>query len=261
MDENYIKNLIQQGIQDYMRNSQYNVAQIPSHTHNGKDTPKITIVDLPIQTPIRLGLGGILSTSSTFLGTTSLGATNEQIQTSIVAGTGQGSAIGTIGTNLQFNLLHQPQNTNNQSFITSFRPPLFTTPQGTTISTTLGGNTVTVSNYGFTVNSLTGALINIFDSSGALVETQTIASNTSSVITISGTWLASTSGGTFTIFQPVFFGSADTPYQRFYTQEGTGAGVRFGVGPTNGGQNGLLYMDATGDLYWRNKSGVSTKLN
>jgi hypothetical protein len=56
-------------------------------------------------------------------------------------------------------------------------------------------------------------------------------------------------------------GSADTPFQRFYTQEGTGGGIRFGVGTTNGGQNGLAYMDVTGDIYWRNKIGASTKLN
>ena len=56
-------------------------------------------------------------------------------------------------------------------------------------------------------------------------------------------------------------GSAQTIFQRFYTQEGTAGGIRFGVGATAGGQNGLLYSDATGDLYWRDKAGTSVKLN
>jgi len=260
MDRLEIQNLIQQGIKDYMAQSQYSVVKIPSHLHNGKDSPLITTVDLPTQTPIKLGLGAIISTSNSFRKLVAYGSTSEQIQTSIAAGTGQAGTVDITTPNMQFNLLHQPQNTNNQSFINSVRPPIYGTPQGTTVSTTAGGNTITISNYGFVVNSLANALINILDSSGTLVETQTIASNTSSVITISGTWLYSTSGGTFFIFQPVFMGSADTPFQRFYTQEGTGAGIRFGVGVTNGGQNGLLYMNATGDLYWRDKAGTSTKV-
>ena len=259
--DNDIKNLIQQEIKNYFNSSQYNVSKIPSHVHNGADTAKITVVDLPIETPIRLGLGGLISTSNSFRKEVAYGAVNEQIQTSIASGKDQAGTVGITTKNLQFNLFHQPQNAANQSFITAFRPPIFGTPQNTTISTTLGGNTVTVSGYGFVVDELAGGLINIFDSSGTFIESQTIASNTASVITITGTWLATTAGGTFYIYQPVFLGSADTIWQRFYTQEGTGGGIRFGVGTTGGGQNGLLYMDATGNIYWRDKANAATKLN
>lgn len=248
---------IQNQIDKNALNNQYNVSRIPAHTHNGADSLLITTVNLPAGNPIKLGLGGIVST----INNVAVGAINEQIQTTIASGRDQDGTIGNTSGNLLLNLNHQPQNTSNQSFITAVRPPIYINIPGTTISTTAGGSTVTTSGYGFTVNSLTGALINIYDSSGTLIETQTIASNTATVITITATWIASTSGGTFTIFVPVFFGSADNPYQRLYTQEGTGAGIRFGVGPTNGGQNGLLYSDAAGDLYWRNKAGVSTKLN
>ena len=242
-------------IDNYAQNNQYTVSLIPAHSHNGTDAPLITAVTLPAGTPIKLGLGGIISVSNGQTGTA------KQIQTGIFSGEDQDGTVGTTGGNLQLNLLHQPNNTSNQSFITASRPPQYITIPGTTISVTAAGNTVTVSGYGFDTNILTGALINIFNSSGSLVETQTIASNTATVITISGTWINTTNNGLFLIYQPVFFGSAEQPYQRFYTQEGTGAGIRFGVGTTNGGQNGLLYMDAAGDLYWRNKAGALTKLN
>lgn len=230
------------------------------HTHSGRDGSKNidSEIDLQPGTPIKLGLGGMLA-----IGGGVQGAVSEQVQMSIVSGKDMDGSIGTSTNNLQLNLLHNPQNASNQSFITSFRPPVFAQIGGSTISVTATGTTVTVVGYNFATNSLAGALINIYNSSNTFIETQTIASNTATVITISGTWGATTTGGSFFILQPVFFGSADTPWQRLYTCEGTGAGIRFGVGVTAGAQNqnGLLYMDATGDLYWRNKSGSSTKLN
>lgn len=257
MDEN-----IQKVINNNALNNQYSVSPIPVHTHNGTDSPLVSAVNLRAGTPVLLGLGGIVSLSNNVAS----GSTGEQIQTSIAAGKDINGTVGNTSKNLILNLLHQPQNASNQSFITAYRPPLYSNIPGTTISTTSGGNTVTTVGYGFTTNALAGALINIYDSSANLIETQTIASNTATVITITGTWVASTSGGTLLILVPVFFGSAEAPWQRLYTQEGTGAGVRFGVGPTNGvsgtppSQNGLLYMDATGDLYWRNKAGTATKV-
>lgn len=165
--------------------------------------------------------------------------------------------------NIQLEFQHYPLDASNQSFIRGFRKPLVQPLPGTSISVTSAGNTVTISGFNFVVNELAGAIINIYSSAGALIETRTIASNTSTVVTITGTWGATTSNGSFLICQPVFFGSAEAPWQRLYTMEGTGAGIRFGVGATAGAQNqnGLLYMDATGDIYWRNKSGTSTKLN
>lgn len=160
---------------------------------------------------------------------------------------------------LQLNFQHYPNQSN--SFITCARKPLVASFEGTSVSTSSGGNTVTIAGFNFITDELVGGLISIFNSSGVFIETQTISSNTSTVITITGTWLASTSSATFLINRPVFLGSAENIWQRVYVQEGTPGGVRFGVGPTAGGQNGLLYMDATGDLYWRNKSGTSTKLN
>lgn len=163
--------------------------------------------------------------------------------------------------NMQLEMNHIPDQASLFSFLTAQREPLVASYENTSISTTAGGNTVTITGFNFTTNELAGAYINIYNSSSDLVETQTIASNTSTVITISGTWLASTTG-IFKIYTPVFLGRTDTIFRRVYVEEGTASGgVRFGVGATNNTQNGLLYMDATGDLYWRNKAGVSTKLN
>lgn len=160
--------------------------------------------------------------------------------------------------NIQFNLEHTP---NNLSFMYVVRSPLVSSFGNTEIDTTAGGNTTTIVGFNFETNELAGALIDIYESDGTFLETQVIASNTATVITITGTWINSVNNGEFTIFKPVYLGSADFPFQRGYVEEGIAGGIRFGVGPTAGGQNGLLYMDATGDIYWRDKSGTSTKLN
>ena len=230
------------------------------HQHDDLDGTKILTKD------IKLGMENYLDVGYAGHGSAkiqNLGATNEQMQYSIgVSKDGRRGFVNKLDT-LQFNLIHLPNSTAKQSFINAFRGPIVTPLSGQTIDTTSGGNTVTISGFNFITNELAGAVISIKDSSDVLVETRVIASNTDTVITISGTWGASTTDGYYIIYTPVFLGSADTIFQRFYTQEGTGGGIRFGMGVTAGAlnQNGLLYMDATGDLYWRNKSGTSTKLN
>lgn len=232
--------------------------KMANHQHDQHDGTSILRKSITLDGDqfLQIGNGGMLSAPVPNLGTAS-----ELYQFSIATGREDGRT-GFVNKPdiLQLNLLHLPNNASNQSFITAFTYPLVT-PTSETISVTAGQNKVTINGLNFTTNELAGALINISNSSGALVETQTIASNTATEITISGTWGASTSGGSFYIYQPVFLGSADTIWQRFYTQEGEAGGIRFGVGPTAGGQNGLLYMDATGNLYWRPKTGAAVKLN
>ena len=134
--------------------------------------------------------------------------------------------------------------------------------ESTSLSISSAGSTVTIDGYNFVADELEGALINIYNSSGDIIAVKTISSNTSTVVTIDGTWGATASGCKFDIYKPMYSGSSQYIWQRYYTQEGTDGGIRFGVGPTNSGskQNGLLYMDAAGDLYWRNKAGTSTKI-
>jgi len=163
-------------------------------------------------------------------------------------------------SNMQMDFVHFPNGTN--SYVRFFRKPLVISNENSSVSTTFGGNTVTIAGYDFATDELAGALINIYNSSGTHIESQTIASNTATVITISDTWRASTSGGKFMIYNPILMGFSDVILNRVYVQEGTTiGGIRFGVGPTAGGQNGLLYMNAAGNLFWRNKLGSSVQLN
>lgn len=161
--------------------------------------------------------------------------------------------------NLQMDFLHYPNT--DTSFVQLSRKPLVACNQGTTVSVSSGGSSVTIDGYAFATNELAGGVIWIQDSGGNYLEAHLIASNTATSVTITGTWANTASGCTFGIYRPVYFGTAETILQRIYVQESTAGGIRFGMGPTAGGQNGLLYMDAAGDLYWRSKAGTSTKLN
>ena len=139
---------IQQGIETYMRNKQFNLSKIPAHEHNGVDTVYISAVNLPAGTPVLLGLGGLVSISNT--ATAMPGTAGELIQTSLISGKDvNGAVIGTQTNNLQFNLIHYPQSALNQSFVTAMRPPIFEQIPTSAISITAGGNTVTITDYSF----------------------------------------------------------------------------------------------------------------
>jgi hypothetical protein len=190
------------------------------------------------------------------------GASNEQITYSFGVGKDDGRrGLVNKADNLQMNFFHQPNNTLRQSFITAVRTPNVQAYPTTSVSIAAANNTVTIAGFNFTTNELAGGLINIYNSSGALQVTKEITSNTDTEITVIDNWGITINGGTFNIYAPVFMGSADYIYQRFYAQEGVTGGIRFGAGVTNGGQNGLLYMDDAGDLYWRDKNGDALKIN
>lgn len=229
------------------------------HQHDGVDgTNKLRkTITLDIDQNISIGPTQIVSGTTPLLGTTA-----DQYATAWSIGPDDvNTPLLNKSANAQVEIQHYPNGT--QSFFRGFRKPIALKFESTTTntSTTAGNSTVTLTGFNFTTDELTGGLINIYNSSGTHIETQTIASNTSTVITITGTWLASTSNAIVFILRPLFLGSAEAIWQRGYVQEDTAGGLRFGVGPTAGGQNGLLYMDATGDLYWRDKGGTSTKLN
>lgn len=233
-------------------------ASYAKHQHDGLDgTNQLRkSIRLDQDQYLQVGLGG-QGTGEV----TGLGLSTEQYQYAISVGKDDGrSGFVNKADVLQLDFLHQPL---ALSFLTARRTPLVSPLEGTSVSTTSGGSTVTINGYNFTTNELAGAIINIYNSSGTLIEARTIASNTDTVVTITGTWGATTNGGTFNIYKPVYLGSADWQFQRLYTSEGTEGGLRFGVGVTDGAQdqNGLLYMDSAGDLYWRPKTGAAVKLN
>lgn len=116
--------------------------------------------------------------------------------------------------------------------------------ENVSISTTAGGSTVTINGYNFAANSLVG-YINIYDSNGDFVEAQAIQSNTATVITIIGTWINSTSGGSFNIYRPVLLGTSEKIWQRLQLETGTSGGILFGAGEYIQGTVSQLFVNPT----------------
>lgn len=63
MDEAKIKTLVQQEIQAYMNNKQFNYSKIPNHEHNGIDGIKIPISSIKDSVPINGSNGGVFDPS------------------------------------------------------------------------------------------------------------------------------------------------------------------------------------------------------
>jgi hypothetical protein len=81
-----------------------------------------------------------------------------------------------------------------------------------------------------------------------------IASNTSNSVTITSGITVTGQLTQYKVLAPIYLGSADYPWTRIYTTMGVGGGIRFGIGQTNNGQNGLLYTDGT-QVYFRDING------
>lgn len=259
MDTQELENTIQQLTEQVGKisgnfetlNKNYNnlKALFEHHAHSGADsTLKIKYgLDIQQSEVSYFGNGGILEVNDPALPT---------IDTFFIA-SGKDRGLPAGNTQSTGNSTIQLQNQTTDSFFYGVGHSWQNSP----FTVTAGGNTLTDATFSWTVNALAGMYVNIFTAARVLVETQKVASNTASVITIVGTWINTTTGGMYEVFTPCYLGAAQHPWRRVYTGEGTGEGIRFGYGTTNGGQNGLAYMDATGDLYWRDKAGTSTKLN
>lgn len=222
---------------------------IANHSHTGFDG------SAQIKTTIEIGENEYFRTGS--LAIEGLNNKDEgTIEGAIVVGDDKIIADGS--KNSQINIQHLKGS--NDTFVFGLRSPIY---QSDTGSVSIGGTTMSQTSFGWQTNELAGAYVLVIDGGGDY-DVWEIASNTSTTITITGgTWSFSQSGAKFLVFVPVYFGAAQYPWRRLYTLDGVGGGIRFGLGQTNAGQqgNGLLYMDAAGDLYWRNKAGTSTKLN
>lgn len=243
------------------------------HQHNYIDGTEVLRKTIKLDNGEFLDIGYSSQVTSPVLG---LGTSGEQY--TFVNATGPDGSTGFLNksNNMQVEYIHLPNILN--SFIRAYRKPLVTSYGNSTISTTAGGNTVTATGFNLTTNELAGAIININNSSGVFVESQTIASNTSSVITIDGTWGASTSGGSFLVYMPVFLGSAEVPFHRVsiggedvsggtYAQKRV---LRFDYGTTSGTQTLGVFIGTgspesvvtanVGSLYLRKDGGATTTL-
>ena len=150
---------------------------------------------------------------------------------------------------------------NNWSFNYSIRPPLYT---NNGLSVTSGGDTITDSTRSWKVNELVGAYISVIGTTSLPLETHTITENTATQITINGTWGASDSSVQYTVWRPVYFGTADFPWRRIYLTDD----IRFGLGASAGA--GVIYIKYgtgspegavtanVGSIYMRRDGGAGT---
>ena len=167
--------------------------------------------------------------------------------------------------NTQLIIEHQPETDStsiaagtNQSFFHALRGRAYLGSDGVVSSS---GTTMTTTQYNFGVNELAGLLLSVYDplaANAGQFDVYEIASNTANAITITGgTWTFSGTNCSYQIHIPVYLGSAINVWRRVYTGDGSGGGIRFGYGDTNGAQNGLLYMSGQ-DLKWRQPDGTVT---
>lgn len=164
--------------------------------------------------------------------------------------------------NMQLVMRHFPDEDSRFSTLYSDSNPIVVSFANTSVTTVAGGSTVTITGYDFATDSLVNAYINIYNASGVIVETQRIVSNTSTVITINGTWLYSTAGGFFEIYSTVFLGSYLRMWQQLTVNVDSDGGIRFGPGLFAAGQSGALYMSPSdGNLYYTTPAGVTTQVN
>ena len=248
-----------QGLQDKISDLTRQIDELKTiqstHGHSGSDGSQFQFtdkIDVKQGQPLKTGRMAMMDVFDPKYPQTINGA--------IAVGTDEVVSDGS--DNAQVTLQHQPNTdgTTNQTFYLGFRGPIFVNvPDGTFTS---GTSILTTNRFSFGVNALAGATLVVRQSGTEVIEGFNIVSNTQDSITISGTFgFTASANSSFDVFVPIYFGSAEYPWRRLYTGPGSDGGIRFGYGSTNGGQNGLLYMDSAGDLYWRNKSGTSTKLN
>ena len=198
------------------------------HKHRGYDESQMIDGDLKLKPASRITMGNSLIGHLTL----NEGASNEVNKIDIATGKGIREDLGaTTGGNTELILENhipylQASDWKNQSFLWSIRPPLHFN-EG--ISITSGGSTLTDTSRNWTVNKLTGAYINVYDSSGNLY-THKIASNTATVITITDTWAFTDANSSYLVLMPTYLGAADYPWRRLYVAED----IRIGIGATDG---------------------------
>ncbi len=213
----------------------------------------------PIEKDIEL-LSGQSFTSGevgTFYGIES--AETDRTLAIVVTGRDKSAAEGIQNSQVQLEHQYGTDSTTRQSFYYGIRGPIYQGSSGTIES---GDVELTQNDWQWVTDELAGARILVYTADQSTFAGYTILSNTEKTLTITGgTWGFTGTGLFYQVFMPVYLGGSTYPWRRIYVEEGTAGGIRIGLGATAGGQNGLIYMDDAGDLYWRNKAGSSGKLN
>ena len=205
---------------------------------------------------IRLDAGKYFSSGDMALsGYTDYGGDSSTYQAVLFIGEDTNPDKGGVN-NTQLTLLRD--NTNNQSYLFSISGVILNATDGTAKA---GATTISAKSLrGVASENLTNHLITVKCDDG-LYYGFYIISNSGNTVTISSALPFAMSGNEFLIYNPVFLGNPLAPWERVYVSSGTAGGVRFGEGTTTGGQNGLLYMNSAGNIFWRTPGGTSTQLN
>ena len=230
-----------------------------NHQKNGESVPITSSVELAPNEHIKIGNFSLEETTTATPETASGG---DFVRGFLVVGTDTDATDGS--ENTQITIEHQGNTTGNISgtggindtFFYGIRAPIFT---GTRAAVASGTTLLKTNEFSFKANELDGANIAVFDSANPTqFDVYEIASNTNNeIIVTGGTWTFTDTSASWVIFMPVYLGSAQYPWRRVYTSDGSAGGIRFGMGDTNGAQNALLYTEGT-DLKFRKKDGTVT---
>lgn len=110
---------------------------------------------------------------------------------------------------------------------------------------------------GFEDDQLVGKIVTITTSVGTFGHT--IIANSSNTLTVATANPVSQKDVQFEILNTVYLGSGSSPWKRAYVEDTNAGGIRFGLGATANGQNGLLYTEGD-NLKFRRKSGTIATL-
>jgi len=238
------------------------------HEHSGDDNSIRLSKNILLDEQQFLGVGGAIFTSVS--GNIGESDENNRLVLGIERDTDPGFSDTSTGT--QLIIEHQPGTTGstNQSFFYGYRAPLYVKSSQvgdlSGINITSGASTLTDSSRAWTTNELQGSYVSALSSAGTLIDTKKIASNTSTAITVTGTWPSSSSDVSYIVFMPVYHGASAYPWRRLYA----GEDIRFGFGPSSGA--GVCFIkhgtgtpegavtSQVGSLFLRRDGGSNTTL-
>lgn len=114
---------------------------------------------------------------------------------------------------------------------------------------TSGKNTIVSDKFDqIDTNKLAGQFITVQGDDGSLLNLL-ISSNNSKTVTVSSNLPITSTSSSFVVYQPVFLGGEEYPWQKLFLHGGDKAGIQFGGGSNGNGANGLLYASGQNLIY------------
>ena len=178
--------------------------KLENHGHYGYDETQPLDCGIDMKFPNFLSLGNSYMTSL---------SVNEDASDEINFGywtTGKDKRTDNTDTteNTQIQVQH---NKGGNSFIYGFRPPIYASvKEDKALATSGGTSTLTDPRFNWITNELTGSFVHLV-TSGSIVETLEVASNTATVITFTETATSSDGNYAYTLFKPMYSGATSYP--------------------------------------------------